>query len=244
VKNFNFFVAKCDFNRYIPINYFNILMKKLFGLLAAVAFLTTTFTSCNKSDDFDYADYNRRQEKAIDSLLTDEKLKIEDYVEANFTNPIEDTVTIKYSYIDKKTAKRGIWYEILSQPTDNSYEYKSNGTSYQNLIAPTFKAKFTAKLLNGTVVQSDTQGGQYSFAGSSNNTFNNAWYFAFFPYAVKFNNIDVKILDMGGLTKDGLKKGSKIRMITPSLWAFGANKVGDIPANSPLVYEFEVLEIQ
>lgn len=217
-------------------------MKNLFGLFAALAILATSITSCNKTDDFDYDEYYRQQERAIDSLLDTEKTKIEAYVQANFTNPIQDTVTIKYSFLTKKSAKRGIWYEIISPPSDNSYEYKAISTT--QLSSPTFKAKYTAKLLNGTTVQSDTQGSQYSFSGTNTNLFNNAWYFAFFPYAVKFNNIDVKIQGLGGLTKDGLKKGSKIRLITPSLWAFGANKVGDIPANSPLVYEFEVLEIQ
>ena len=217
-------------------------MKNLLGGIAAVAILATTFTSCNKTDDFDYEDYYMKQEQSVDSLLSAEKTKIQAYVDEHFTNPIEDTVSIKYQYLTKKSAKRGIWYEVISTPTDNSYEYKA--VSSQQLTAPTFKAKYTAKLLNGTVVQSDTQGGQYSFTSSSNNVFNNAWYFAFFPYAVKFNGNDVKINGLGGLTKDGLKKGSKIKVIVPSLWAFGATKVGDIPANSPLVYEFEVLEIQ
>ncbi|MCA5003877.1 FKBP-type peptidyl-prolyl cis-trans isomerase [Sphingobacterium bovistauri] len=217
-------------------------MKYLFSILSVAALLATTFTACNKSDDFDYEEYYKQQEQAVDSLLSAEKLKIENYVDEHFDNPIEDTVSIKYSYLSKKTAKRGIWYEILSQPTDNTYEYKA--TSSQQLTVPTLKLKYTAKLLNGTVVQSDLQGGQYSFSSNSNNLFNQAWHFAFFPYTVKFNAIDVKIHGLGGLTKDGLKKGSKIRVITPSLWAFGGTKVGDIPANSPLVYEFEVLEIQ
>lgn len=217
-------------------------MKNLFSALSVAALMAFTFTSCNDSIDVDYEQQILEQEKAIDSLLTLEKAKIEDYVDANFSNPVEDTVQIRYTYLNKGPVKRGIWYEILSAPTDNSYEYKAVNT--QQLTAPTFKAKYTAKLLNGTVVQSDLEGSQYSFTSNSNNIFNNAWYFAFFPYAVKFNGIDVKISGLGGLTKDGLKKGSKIRLVTPSLWGFGANKIGDIPANSPLVYEIEVLEIQ
>lgn len=219
-------------------------MKNLFSTLTAAVLMAITFNSCNDSVDVDYEQQILQQERAIDSILSAEKIKIEEYVDLHFQNEVEDTVKIRYTYLDKGQVNRGIWYEILNPPTDNSYEYKANGTSYQSLIPPTFKAKYTAKLLNGTVVQSDLQGTQYSFTTGSNNVFNNSWYFAFFPYAVKFNGVDVKISGLGGLTKDGLKKGSKIRYITPSLWAFGGNKVGDIPANSPLVYEIEVLEIQ
>lgn len=217
-------------------------MKNLFSTLSVAALMAFTFTSCNESIDVDYEQQILEQEKAIDSLLTLERTKIEDYVDANFSNPKEDTVRVKYSLLEKGSVKRGIWYEILSEPTDNTYEYKAVNT--QQLTAPTFKAKYTAKLLNGTVVQSDLDGSQYSFTSNSNNVFNNAWYFAFFPYAVKFNGVDVKINGLGGLTKDGLKKGSKIRLVTPSLWAFGGNTINNIPPNSPLVYEIEVLEIQ
>lgn len=71
---------------------------------------------------------------------------------------------------------------------------------------------------------------------------NNVWVYAFFPYSIRFNGNDEII---GGLTKDGLKKGSIFRMVTPSYWAFDTRtNIKDIPADSPLIYEFEVLAIE
>ncbi len=216
-------------------------MKNLFKPLFALAIIATTFTSCMEKDNTDYDAINLKEEQTLDSILSSERTKIAAYVQSNFSAPVEDTVSFRFNYLNK-TAKRGIWYQVITPATDNTYEYKA--LSYQQLAAPTVKLKYKAMLLNGTVVQSDEQGSTYAFNTSSPNIFNNAWFFSFFPYAVKFNGQDVKIGGLGGLTREGLKKGSVIRVVTPSIWAFGSNNVGQIPANSPLVYEFEVMTIE
>lgn len=224
-------------------------MKNLFSILSAVALLATSFTACNKSDDFDpqkQLEEFKKEETRTDSIFSAQKLLIEEYKNTNFTAPIEDTVTYRFNYIDKKI-KRGIWYEIISQPTDNSYEYKGQLVndvygSYFAPILPKVKLKYTAKLLNGTVVGQETTGSDFDFKTMSNNIYNRAWEIAFVPYSIQYNG-EKRIF--GGLTANGLKKGSKIKMITPSPWAFHNRAIGTtIPANSPLVYEFEVLEIQ
>ena len=221
-------------------------MKNLFKLLFAVVLTGVAFTSCMKDND-DYGNQEeelRKQEKDIDDLLTAQKIKIDEYINSNdfFTNPIEDTIKMVYNFIDQKNTKRGIWYEVITEGVDESYEYKITFNGYQfQYVFPTIKLKYKAFLLDGTLVQSDEEGSTYNFGTASNRIVNTAWIYSFFPYSIKYNG-ENRILQ--GLTKNGLQKGSKFRMITPSYWAFGSATNDKIPANSPLVYEFEVLEIQ
>jgi len=71
-----------------------------------------------------------------------------------------------------------------------------------------------------------------------------AWFYSFYPYSIELNAQE-RVL--GGLTEEGLKVGSKFAVVVPSYLAYGSvsktTDLGTIPANSPLVYEFEVLEI-
>lgn len=216
-------------------------MKTLFKLLFAFAITTTAFTSCMDKDDTDYEGLQRKEESRVDSLLAAQKTEIEAYAHTEFTNPIQDTVNINLPLLNKKV-KRGIWYEVVSAPTDDTYEYKiiNSGTGL-NLVYPKLKLKYKASLLNGTVVKSDDTGGNYDLGVNSPNVFNNVWFYSFFPYSIQWNGEDRIV---GGLTRDGLKKGSIFRVVSPSYWAFDDRTVGDIGANSPLVYEFEVIEIQ
>ncbi|MGO3306332.1 MAG: FKBP-type peptidyl-prolyl cis-trans isomerase [Sphingobacterium sp.] len=48
---------------------------------------------------------------------------------------------------------------------------------------------------------------------------------------------------MAGLTTEGLRKGSVIKFVTPSPWAYDAKELEKIPANSPLYFEMEVVDI-
>lgn len=248
-KYFDFFVAKHHTIAFYTYKLLNIFMKNLLGLFAAVAIMATTFTACNKNDDYDYAaeiEAAKKEEQKLDSLFAAQKLIIEDYVEENFTNPIQDTVTYRFAYIDKKIT-RGIYYQIDAEPIDNSYEYKGQMVNsmygaYFAPILPKVKLKYSAKLLNGTVVGQETTGSDFDLSTMNNTIFNNAWQIAFLPYSIQYNG-ETKVFN--GLTRNGLKKGSKIKMITPSPWAFHDKAVGTtIPANSILIYEFEILEIQ
>lgn len=233
--------------RFIPINYFNILMKNLLGLLTAFALLATTFTSCNKSDDFNYEEQieaAKKEERKQDSLFTAQKSIIEAYVSNNFgANAIEDTTKHYFQYLEK-SVKRGIWYEIITPATDNSYEYKLNA-SQNGVLYPTWKLKYKVNLLTSeTPVLSDLEGSNYNLSlSNSNNIFTSAWVVALFPAKYKVNGQDINYV---GLTKDGVKKGTKIRVIVPSIYAYGAQGLTtkNIPANAPLVYEFEILDIQ
>ncbi len=218
-------------------------MKNLIKPLIAFAVVATTFTACmDKGDDIDYEAQSLASERRLDSLLSSQKTAIEAYVAAEFTTPaaIKDTATINLPRLGKKV-ERGMYYQILSAPTDNTYEYKYSGSGF---IVPAVKVKYTVSTLSKTVVQSDNTGSNYTLNGN-NSVFNSTWLYSFYPYSITYNGRELKVdqLGLGGLTKDGLKKGSKFRVITPSFWVeTGSNST--IPANQPLVYEFEVISIE
>ena len=64
-----------------------------------------------------------------------------------------------------------------------------------------------------------------------------AWQIAFFPKKIGD-------LNLGGLTVKGLSKGTKIRIITPSYWAYQNMSNSKIPANSSLDFTIEVVDIK
>lgn len=217
-------------------------MKNLFKPLIALAVVAMTFTSCMEKDNTDYEAENLKIEQRTDSLLSVQNKSIESYIAANSTTSwTKDTVTFSYYYLDKKPA-RGIYYQVISEPTDNTYEYKITNTGANlSVVLPKLKLKYKATLLDGTVVQEDETGSDYSLGVPNPTIFNDAWYYSFLPYSIKFNNQEYFT---NGLTKNGLKKGSKFKMVTPSMWAFKSASTTKIPANSPLVYEFEILSIE
>lgn len=215
-----------------------IIMKKYFKTALFIALGSFVLTSCMDSgDEIDTDAQNLKIEQELESLLAEQKIKIETYKNEFIPNAVEDTLTLNFTRLNKKI-KRGIWYLVESEPTDNSYTYSIN-SSGNKVNYPKLKLKYTAKLLNNTVVESDLVGTDYNFEIPSNKI-TSIWLSSFFPYSTRFNGNDIIL---GGLTKDGLKKGSKFKVITPSYFAYGPNSQGNIPANSPLVYEFEVLEI-
>ncbi len=231
-------------------------MKNLFktALFAAVGALV--FVSCNKKDDFDYEGERQRileQEQLIDAQLSKEAIEIEDYVQTHFGSLAQQDSVLYPFYVLEKKVKRGFWFEVLAEPTEEdakAYDYKYNPSVGRGIpvIPPKVKVKYTARLLDGTLVESDTEGTTYDF-GAQSKVINTAWVYSFLPYSIKYNGDD-KIIT--GLIKNGLKKGHKIRVITPSLLAYGnvAKKADgttflkDIPANSIIIYEFEVLHVE
>ncbi|MDR2284973.1 MAG: hypothetical protein LBE37_17295 [Sphingobacterium sp.] len=218
-------------------------MKNLFKTVLFAAVGVTMFASCNSKNDFDIEAERARileQEKIIDAQLSKEKSEVEKYVTEHFDGAgISDTTKVRYSeYQTIRT--RGIWYEILKEPTDNKYEYKIDQSGQQlYIVYPKVKINYTVKLLDGTVVES---GQEENFNLAQNFPIRTQiWNFSFAPAKIKHNSNEYAT---DGLTKLGLKQGSKIRVVTPSLWAYGTRVKDKIPVNSPLVYEFEVLTIE
>lgn len=213
-------------------------MNKIFKTALIIALGSFALSSCKESNEYDYEAEYLKSEQKTDSLLSAQKVKIEAYKNEFLPNAIEDTLTNTFTYLNKKV-KRGIWYHISAEATDNSYTYGLDAAG-SRLLSPKLKLKYTVSLLNSTTpVESDLIGTDYNL-GVQDSKITPIWLLSFFPYSVQFNGNPIIL---GGLTKNGLKKGNKITVITPSLYAYGANTKTNIPANSPLVYTFEVLEI-
>ncbi|WP_353125132.1 FKBP-type peptidyl-prolyl cis-trans isomerase [Parapedobacter pyrenivorans] len=162
-----------------------------------------------------------------------EKPEIEAYAEANLVNPQFDEET-------------GIWYEITSMGDPTSFEYKAVLSQSDNRYypeAPDVWVNYTGKLLNGTVF--DTKDEAAGVKMSFNNIIQ-GWIYVFFPEKIlvdKDGDPLEKPLDFVGFTSSGLKKGAKVRFVVPSYLAYGNAANGKIPANSPLDFEIEVINI-
>lgn len=147
-----------------------------------------------------------------------EKPIIREYVEAKYPAATLD-------------ANSNIWYQIIASGEAGSYEYKIVNDQIEN---PRIKVKYSGWLLNGTKFdENQTDAGWSTTLGSTIS----AWHIAFLPKTIGGEEVN-------GLTSQGLQKGAKIRIITPSMWAYGNATNGSIPANSPLDFEIEVLDIQ
>lgn len=155
-----------------------------------------------------------------DAQLELDKATIRSYVTANYPNAIEHSPT-------------GIWYELLEEGTPNSYTYHVNAQT--NLVVfPNVTVHYKLRLLTSDqIVQETTQ--------EEGVTLNlqeliMAWNYAFLPKEIGGRQI--------GFLEDGLQEGAKIRLFTPSAYAYGNRSNPGIPPNSPLFFEIEVLKIE
>lgn len=163
-----------------------------------------------------------------------EKPVIEAYAKANLVDP----------QFDKET---GIWYEITSMGDPESFEYKaildqSRDRYYPE--APDIWVKYTGKLLDGTPFDDKNKDTEVKM--SFNDIAVQAWVYVFFPEKIlvdKDGDTLEKPLDFVGFTASGLKKGAKVRFVSPSYMAYGNSAAGKIPANSPLDFEIELVNI-
>lgn len=227
-------------------------MKTLFKPLLVLAVTAIAFTSCMKSnDDTDYEAEYLKQEKALDSLLSAEKIKIQDYLASTEGDWKEDTVTISLRRLGK-TVKRGIWYEVLAEPAEDNeaYEYKAQPTQIGYQVIPPSKVKLKYRvysLTSSTPLKEDAAGSEYSFTNTNTNL-TAVWFIGFSPYTAKFEGENYNLDLLPGLTEKGLQKNSKIRIISPSYWltpVYSGQQTPDyLPSNAPAIYEFEVLDIK
>ncbi|MDF2852403.1 MAG: peptidylprolyl isomerase [Sphingobacterium multivorum] len=213
-------------------------MKNITKLLMAFLCLGVLFTACNK-DNFDWDAYYKEQiekqrvQDSINKKRIDEQFPlIKKYVADNQLQNVQ--------YIDSL----GLAYQVLAAGDESSYTYSFSGNG--GIIAPNVTVKYVGKLVpSGTVFQQTEEGKTASFNLSKVIP---AWQIAFLPKSITFNGKEEKT---GGITTNGLKKGSKIRFITPSPWAYGDNDQKDsstgnvtIPAKSPLDFTIEVIDIK
>ncbi|HZH55325.1 MAG TPA: FKBP-type peptidyl-prolyl cis-trans isomerase [Sphingobacteriaceae bacterium] len=129
----------------------------------------------------------------------------------------------------------GIWYQIIDPGESGSYEYRiEQSGEAKRLVYPKITINYEGRLLDGTIFDQNHHPDGIEFPL---NGLIQAWHVAFFP--VKINEDQVN-----GLTENGLQIGSKIRFITPSMWGYGNQQQGNVPANSPLDFTITVLDIK
>ncbi|MFD1768601.1 FKBP-type peptidyl-prolyl cis-trans isomerase [Sphingobacterium suaedae] len=210
-------------------------MKKLTTLLVVIALAILGFSACSKSDDYDYqkALEEQRIKDSIDNvrkmkLVTEQAAALKAFADEHMPGATLDDST-------------GIWLQINAPGDNNSYGYKVDARGY--IIAPKITVKYKGTLLDGTVFdQTETdKTAEFSLGGVIA-----AWQWAFLPANIRFNGNDYPT---SGLTVNGLKKGAKFKIVTPSPWAYDTqakSKEGKviIPANSPLFFEIEVIDIK
>ena len=185
--------------------------------LLLVAFIAVfAISSCSKdSNDDGLADYEANK-KRIEALLKEQAPILKEYAEENFgENAKMDSAT-------------GIWYEVVEQASDSTFEYTATGNSWVPVNAT---INYKGELLDGT--EFDAQDDQ---AMDINNVIA-AWLQIFYP---KNSNPNA----FSGILPDGLLVGNKIRFVAPSPYCYD-NKVSEkIPADSPLVFTVEVLKLK
>lgn len=194
-------------------------MKKIH--LSIFTFFSALFilSSCSKDDSVIFDP---------EAQFQSEKPIIENYVKANYPS-------MQYS-----SDTTGMWFEVIEPGIAGSYEYKLVDTIIGNtqgkiVRPPQITVRYTGKLLTSSI-PFDSNTSEAGFTSKLNELIA-AWQIAFQPKSIGSSSI-------GGLTPKGLQKGSKIRFVTPSYYAYGSRALGSIPANSPLYFEIEVLDIK
>lgn len=189
-------------------------MKKL-GFLLVGLIAVASFSACMKKTE----PYDMELQYGID------KDRIEAYNAQNFPGAIfhevEDGI--------------GLWYQVETNGTPGDYQYKLVGEGNNRLIeAPIVKVRYVGKLLDGTVFdKNETESGvELPLAGTIT-----AWRIMFLPRMIDGEQI-------GGALSTGLHPGAKVRFVAPSIFGYANSAQGAIPANSPLEFTIEVLDVR
>ena len=188
-----------------------------------IALITAiSFTGCMKDSDFEPYDFQK--------YLDIEAPILKAYV--------DKTPELEGAVLDPES---GIWYKVIDeglQDTEDDDYYTYNFNNANQIEAPRIRVNYDGKLVStGTSFEKNNmaEGSYLSLAGVIG-----GWQVAFLPKEmVDKDNKTVK----SGLTAHGLQKGSKIRVIIPSPYGYQNQTRPGIPANSPLDFYIEVLEV-
>lgn len=201
-------------------------MKKLNFLFVALV-IGLGFTSCMKDNDFEPYDPQKYFDLEAPILKA--------YVDT--AEGLGDLATLD---------ETGIWYVIEEaglQDTEDPDFYEYNFNSNGQLEMPEVTVNYIGRLVPNGTVFNDFEDQTFSLASLLG-----GWQVAFFPENMKDRDGDVVVDQNGdprkiGITALGLQKGSKIRIVMPSPYGYQSQSREGIPANSPLDFYIEVLEV-
>lgn len=184
-------------------------------------------SSCVKNDIEDTGIDREANQKRIDSTLLAQKEPLKLYAEEHFSNP-------------QYNEKSGIWFEILTETSNTSYEYVVFNGGFES---PKVEVNYVGKLLSGKVFDESKEPAKMEINYGKQIA---AWPFSFFPKTV---TVGSQVYETGLLPK-GLQKGHKIRFVAPSPMCYDNVNVKDkdgivvIPKDSPLEFTIEVVNIR
>ncbi|MGB3066065.1 FKBP-type peptidyl-prolyl cis-trans isomerase [Sphingobacterium thalpophilum] len=219
-------------------------MKNITKFLMAFLCLGIIFSACNK-DNFDWDAYYKEQaekQRIQDSI---NKKRVEEQY-PTIKKYVADNQLQNVQYIDSL----GMAYQILATGDESSYTYSFN--SNRQIVAPNVTVEYIGKYVQtgsqykpeGTVFEKTEEGKTETKNLASRPV---VWHRAFLPQKIKYGQQEIAV---GGITTTGMKKGSKIRIITPSPWGYGdsdqkAESTGNtIPGKSILDYTIDVKDIK
>jgi|SRR5690606_13221185 len=219
-------------------------MKNITKFLMAFLCLGIIFSACNK-DNFDWDAYYKEQaekQRIQDSI---NKKRVEEQY-PTIKKYVADNQLQNVQYIDSL----GMAYQILATGDESSYTYSFNSNG--QIVAPNVTVEYIGKYVQtgsqykpeGTVFEKTEEGKTETKNLASRPV---VWHRAFLPQKIKYGQQEIAV---GGITTTGMKKGSKIRIITPSPWGYGdsdqkAESTGNtIPGKSILDYTIDVKDIK
>lgn len=206
-------------------------MKKVLRLGAIALASVVGLSSCMKDKDHFDAGEQLELEKPIIKAYVDSIPELED------------------ATLDEET---GIWYKVLEKgERDPEEESPYEIQEYQNqiLIMADAVVEYEGRLVeDGTVFDktTETEGDTLDLAldlntGQSRHI--TAWMLSFLPKEIQLDDRDEE-LNYGIIFDEGLRAGDEIRIVTPSLFAYGNTQQGKVPANSPLDFKIKVLDVK
>lgn len=194
------------------------IMKKTLNIFLVLLLGFGSF-SCMKQNPYEIYDGQ--------AFLEKEKPILEEYVSS--------TAELEGAILDEET---GIWYKIFEEgvgPGDEDfYQYRIN--SYGNIEAPIVTVTYEGKLVSNGVTFEKKEDENFSLAAVIS-----GWLVAFLPFSIEDDH--GKVHKINGLMKNGLQKGSKMRLVIPSPYGYRNNELPGIPANSPLDYVVEAKKV-
>lgn len=212
-------------------------MNNLSKLLFFFVLVMAGVTSCSKSDDngTDWAEEQRIRDSInnarIEALLKEQAPRLKDFAEEHIPGAILDDST-------------GIWFKIHEPGEEGSYIYRvvPGSMGGLTLARPTVEVKYVGRLLNGDIFdetsadEPEDKTRSFQLGGLIP-----AWNLAFYPTKIRQDSRDFEI---GGLTEKGLQKGAIIEFVAPSPYCYDNAASDDIPADSPLHFQIEVVDIK